>query len=195
MRNDETDRRLTPASEHPDGCSSSRPAGSRPRVYWARLETGVIGILVGGALALVFYTVVLRFFVPRHAPLFTEEVTVYAVMWGILLACGRISRRRDHVRSDLIIQLMSWRVQRWAEVAANLAGVGFAGFLAYFGGRVAYEAWFFGDLSPTLLRFPLWIYYAALPTAAVLIGIGHLLAAIDLARGTVDPSGHMQPAD
>ena len=195
MRNDERNRGLTSAPGHPNGCTYSRPLGSRLRLYWARLETAVIGILVGGALALVFYTVALRFFVPRHAPLYTEEVTVYAVMWGILLACGRVSRRSDHVRSDLIIQFMSVRVQRWAEVAANLAGVAFAGFLAYFGGRVAYEAWFFGDLSPTLLRFPLWIYYGALPTAAALIGVGHLLAAIDLARGTVGPSAHMHPAD
>ena len=195
MRNDGIDRELTPASEHPVGCSRVTRAVSRPRVYWASVETAVIGILVGGALALVFYTVLLRFFSPKHAPLFTEEVTVYAVMWGILLACGRISRRRDHVRSDLVVQFMSRRVQRWAEVAANLAGVGFAGFLAYFGGQVAYDAWSFGDLSPTLLRFPLWIYYAALPTAALLIGIGHLLAAIDLARGAADPSDHMQPAD
>lgn len=193
MRNDETDRGLTPASEHPAGCSTS--GASRLRLWWNRLETAVIGILVGGALALVFYTVVLRFFAPAYAPLYTEEVTVYAVMWGILLACGRISRRRDHVRSDLIIQLTPGRFQRWAEVLASLAGVGFAGFLAYFGWRVAYEAWFFGDLSPTLLRFPLWIYYAALPTAAVLIGIGHLLAAVDLVRGTASPSDHMQPAD
>lgn len=195
MRNDDTDRGLTPASEHPDGCSTSRPGISRPRALWASLETAVIGVLVGGALALVFYTVVLRFFAPGHAPLFTEEVTVYAVMWGILLACGRISRRRDHVSSDLIIQFMSHRLQRWAEVTANLAGIVFAGFLAWFGGRVAYDSWFFGDLSPTLLRFPLWIYYAALPTAAVLIGLGHLLAAIDLIRGKASPGDHMTPAD
>ena len=151
--------------------------------WWGRVETGLTGLLIGGALALVFYTVVTRYFAPTYAPHFTEELTVYAVMWGVLLACGRLTREREHVRADLVIQLMPSSWQRYFEILANLAGVGFAIFLAYYGGLVAYEAWDFGDLSATQLRFPLWIYYSALPVAALLIAIGHLRVAFALIRG------------
>lgn len=181
----------------PEGRADARPAPSPPARssgplarrssglwrWWARIETGLTGLLVGGALALVFYTVLLRYVAPAYAPHVTEELTVYIVMWAVLLACGRVTREREHVRADLVFQLMPRPWQRACDILANLAGVGFALFLAYYGGLVAYEAWDFGDLSATQLRFPLWIYYSALPVAALLIAIGHLRVAFALTRG------------
>ncbi|WGF87986.1 TRAP transporter small permease [Marinivivus vitaminiproducens] len=174
---------------------TSRAAASSGRwdrflAWWDAIETGVTGILIGGALALVTYTVVMRYVAPAYAPDFTEEVTVYAVMWSVLLAAGRVSLNREHVRADLVVGSFSARTQHMAAIAANLAGAVFSLFLVVYGGLVAYEAWDFGDLSPTNLRFPLWIYYACLPVAGVLIGVGHLLAAGRLMRrpGEGDPS-------
>lgn len=178
------DTRPAPSAPAP---SSGPPQGARgsPHAWrwWELLETGLTGLLIGGALALVFYTVLLRYVAPAHAPHITEELTVYIVMWAVLLACGRVTREREHVRADLVFQLMPRPWQRACDILANLAGVGFAFFLAYYGGLVAYEAWDFGDLSATQLRFPLWIYYSALPVAALLIAIGHLRVALALMRG------------
>lgn len=145
-----------------------------------RLESLVTGLLLGGAILLVVYTVAVRYFAPAHAPLFTNEVTVYMVIWGTLLASSGVTHSRQHVSADLFTHVMNPRLRHVLEIAANLAGVGFALFLVRFGGMVAYDAWDFGDLSPTSLRFPLWIYYAALPVAAVLIALAHLRVAVEL---------------
>jgi len=76
--------------------------------------------------------------------------------------------------------MMPSSARRWAAIAGNLAGAAFSLFLIIYGSQIAYEAWDFGDLSPTSLRFPLWIYYACLPIAGTLIGVAHLIVAFDL---------------
>ena len=145
-----------------------------------RIEAAVSGFLLGGGILLVVYTVFVRYVSAAHAPVYTDELTVYIVMWAVLVGCGGITHKRLHVRADLVLHVMSDRVRFICEVAANFAGFAFALFLGWYGFLVAYEAWDFGDLSPTNLRFPLWIYYAALPVAAFLMAVGHLRVAIAL---------------
>ncbi len=160
---------------------------------WGAVEALIAGGLVAGALILIMYTVLARWLAPEFAPYITEEVTVYMVMWGVLLAVGTVTRERQHIRADLVVQLMPVSAQRALDVLANLVGVAFALFLAWFGYRVAYEAWDFGDVSATTLRFPLWIYYSCLPVAAVAMALGHAVAAIAILTGA--PEGHTDPKD
>jgi len=121
---------------------------------WGQIEASISGLLLGGSILLVAYTVLVRYFSPANAPLYTDEITVYLVMWAVLIGCAGITRNRQHVRTDLLLHIMPPSMQFYCELAANLAGTGFALFLAWYGGLVAYEAWDFGDVSPTNLRFP-----------------------------------------
>ena len=179
----QTENRLT--SDSRSGLTLQREAGT----WWTQIQTTVIGLLLGGSLALVLYTIVLRLLAPAYAPDFTEELTVYAVMWSVLVACGQVTSNREHVCADLFVHMMPAWLQRWAAIAGNLAGAAFSLGLTAYGSQVAYEAWDFGDLSATSLRFPLWIYYACLPFASGLIAIAHVSVALEMIRGLV-PVGH-----
>ena len=64
-----------------------------------RLESLIVGVILGSALLLVVVTIVLRYLTPQYATQITDEVTVYMVMWAVLLACGA-SRRGEHVKAD-----------------------------------------------------------------------------------------------
>ncbi|RAI01739.1 hypothetical protein DLJ53_10040 [Acuticoccus sediminis] len=188
------------AERHGAAATASGGGGASPlarvarafATFWTGLEVWVTGTMVGGALALVLYTVVLRWLAPAYAPHVTEEVTVYIVMWAVLLAVGRVTRERRHIRADLVVGLMPTTVQRGLDVLANLVGAAFAVFLFRYGYAVAYEAWDFGDLSATTLRFPLWIYYASLPVSAALIAIGHVTAAIAILAGWDAPDDTLE---
>ncbi|WP_161632224.1 TRAP transporter small permease [Aliihoeflea sp. 2WW] len=158
---------------------SSAPRG-RFDLWRARVETIIIGGLMGAAMALVFYTVLMRYVSPANAPRFTDEIVVYGVMWAVMLAWGGVSRSRNHVRADLVLHVMPPRLRHLSEIAANVVGFAFALFLGWFGYLVAYEAWDFGDLSPTNIRFPLWVYYSALPIGALLMALGHARAAMEM---------------
>lgn len=172
-----------PTAEHTRGDRLAR----RIDLWRRRIEGWVTGALLGGGMLLVVYTVAMRYLAPAHAPLFTNEITVYMVIWATLLAAGGVTHSRSHVRADLVLHMMSPRQRHILDIVANLAGFAFALFLVRFGAMVAYDAWDFGDLSPTSLRFPLWIYYALLPVAGVLIAIGHLRVAVELMLDGPEP--------
>jgi TRAP-type C4-dicarboxylate transport system permease small subunit len=168
------------------GRSHSRHSGIPARIFhWIdRLESLIVGVILGSALLLVVVTIVLRYLAPQYAPQITDEVTVYMVMWAVLLACGGITSRGEHVKADLVVGTLSPRVQRICEIAGHVVGIGFCLVLAWFASQVTYEAWDFGDLSPTNLRFPMWIYYAALPLAAASMAVRHLIVLVRLLTGT-----------
>ncbi len=170
------------AAGHSDYGQSGIPA----RIFhWIdRLENLIVGVILGSALLLVVVTIVLRYLAPQYAPQITDEVTVYMVMWAVLLACGGITSRGEHVKADLVVGSLSPGVQRACDIAGHVVGIGFCLVLAWFASQVTYEAWDFGDLSPTNLRFPMWIYYAALPLAAVSMAIRHLIVLVRLLTGS-----------
>jgi len=58
------------------------------------------GLLFGGAILLVTYTVLVRYLSPGNAPLYTDEITVYMVIWAVLSGCAGVTRNRQHVRTD-----------------------------------------------------------------------------------------------
>lgn len=168
------------------GNSEFRHSGASSGLFnWIdRLESLIVGIILGSALLLVVVTIVLRYLTPQYAPQITDEVTVYMVMWAVLLACGGITSRGEHVKADLVVGSLSPGVQRACEIAGHVVGIGFCLVLAWFASQVTYEAWDFGDLSPTNLRFPMWIYYAALPLAALSMAVRHLIVLVRLLTGS-----------
>ena len=59
----------------------------------------------------------------------------------------------------------------------------FTAVLTVYGYRVALDAYEFGDLSTTTLRFPMWIYYACLPVGAGLMTLRYLVLVGLMATG------------
>jgi TRAP-type C4-dicarboxylate transport system permease small subunit len=152
---------------------------------WTKIEGIVVGILTAVALVIVAYTIFVRFLFPSLTPIWADEVTVYVVIWATFIACSGLTAENGHVRADLVTSLLGRRGRAACELVAHLCGLSFAVLLAYYGTLVAYEAWDFGDLSTTTLRFPMWIYYVALPVGAALIALRHGFALALAAAGIV----------
>lgn len=134
-----------------------------------RLDTVLVGGF--GALALVLATVnvVLRIFFPRSALEWGDEVQVYLVVWAVCLSFAAVTAADRHVKADLFVSMLSPAAKRFSVLLADVLGLLMSGALTWFGYLVAHDSWDFGDLSTTTLRFPLWIYYAALPVGAGLM--------------------------
>lgn len=145
-------------------------AADSPRSALARIEAVVVGGLALSALALTCYNVFVRHWMPWLTLEFVDEVQVYLVVWAIFLALGAVTLADRHVKADLLVGLLPARVQRALTVLSDVLGLAFAGLLLYYGTAIAYQAWDFGDVSTTTLRFPLWIYIAALPAGAAVMG-------------------------
>lgn len=178
---------MTQASELTHDAAVAGPPRSGVGHVLDLIEKCISGTLIGGALLLVAATVLMRLFAPALAPTFSEEVTVYMVVWAVLIAGGGVTRNRAHVRADLVMSFMPKPWQRVCDITANVLGFAFAAFLVWYGFQVAYEAYSYNDLSASHVRFPLWIYYAALPVAAVLMCLAHLSTVVGLVSRRLAP--------
>ena len=92
---------------------------------WDRAERFLIGVLGTLAMLVGLVQVVGRYVAPRYAISWAEEVIVYLIVWGIMLAASQLVRTDGHVRPDLVLRAAPARIQRWMEVINCIAALAF----------------------------------------------------------------------
>jgi C4-dicarboxylate transporter DctQ subunit len=148
--------------------------GDAARPLWLRIEDLLVGGLAVGALLLCAYNVVVRYFHPAWTLELVDEVQVYVIVWAVLLSLGAVTVADRHVKADLFVTFFPERLRRATDLFIDVLGLAFAGMLLWYGSLLAYQSWDYGDVSTTSLRFPLWIYFSALPAGALALCIGYV---------------------
>ena len=168
---------------------------------WDRAEQSLAGLLGLAALALALWQVVSRYFSPRHAISFGEEVVVYLMIWAIMIVSSQLVRTDSHVRPDLVLNVVPENAKRWLEVFNSLAAIVFCAAVNWYGWQVVATSWVIDERSASDLRFPMWIYYAALPTGGLLMLARYIIRLTGLVGTTawramipLHPGGHELPA-
>jgi C4-dicarboxylate transporter DctQ subunit len=168
---------------------------------WDRAEQTLAGLLGLAALVLALWQVVSRYFAPRHAISFAEEVIVYLMIWAIMIVSSQLVRSDGHVRPDLVLNVAPANVKRWLEVFNSCGAIVFCAAITWYGWQVVATAWMIDERSASDLRFPMWIYYAALPAGGLLMLARYVIRLAGLARTTAwramipqHPGGHELPA-
>lgn len=138
---------------------------------WDWVENTLAGLLGAGALLIGVVQVVGRYFVPEHAITWAEEVIVYLAIWAIFIVSSQLVRNDGHVRPDVVLRMVPPRGQRVMEVFNCLVALVFCAGLVWFGWEIVDTALLLDERSSTGLEFPMWIYYAALPTGGALMFI------------------------
>jgi C4-dicarboxylate transporter DctQ subunit len=136
---------------------------------WDRIELLLIGVLGAMAMLIGLVQVIGRYVAPHYAISWAEEVIVYLIVWGIMLAASQLVRTDGHVRPDLVLRVVSPRLQRWMEVANCVAAIVFCAGLAWYGWSIVETSWQLDERSSSDLQFPMWLYSAAVPTGALLM--------------------------
>jgi C4-dicarboxylate transporter DctQ subunit len=142
---------------------------------WDRVEQTIAGLLGLAALLLALWQVVSRYFSPQHAISFAEEAIVYLVIWAILIVSSQLVRTDSHVRPDLVLNFVGEGVKRWLEVFNSLTAVVFCAAVTWYGWEITSVAWLIDERSASDLRFPMWVYYASLPTGGALMSIRYVI--------------------
>ncbi len=144
-----------------------------PRSIWTRVEELLVGGLAFAALAVCSYNVFVRYFIPSLTLEAADEVQVYLVIWAVFLALGLVTAADRHVRADLFVAMFAPGFRRWVSIFGELLGLAFALLLVGYGTAITWQTWSYGDVSTTSLRFPLWIYTAALPVGTLLMSVAY----------------------
>ncbi|MGZ3360515.1 MAG: TRAP transporter small permease [Xanthobacteraceae bacterium] len=165
---------------------------------WNRAEQTLVGVFGLVALAFALWQIVSRYFFPRQSISYAEEVIVYLLIWAIMIVSSQLVRTDGHVRPDLVLNVVPAGVARWMEVLNCVAAIVFCGALVWYGRQVVDIALLIDERSASDLRFPMWIYYAALPVGGLLMLIRYVirLAGMVTGQGAMPasrPGGHELP--
>lgn len=141
---------------------------------WNRAERLLTGLLGLGALGIGTWAVIGRYVDQRIAFTNGEEVVVYLTVWAVFLAASQLVRTDGHVRPDIVLRLLPSRWQRWAEAFNCCVALLFCAGLAIYGLQIAVTSYALDERSETGLQFPMWAYYAALPTGFGLMALRYV---------------------
>ena len=158
---------------------------------WDRAEQTLVGVLGLAALGFALWQAVSRYFFPQGSISYAEEVIVYLLIWAIMIVSSQLVRTDSHVRPDLVLNVVPPGVGRWMEGFNCVAAIVFCGGLIWYGRQLVDIALLIDEHSSSDLRFPMWIYYAALPTGGLLMLIRYVIRLVGLVsksgRGAAPP--------
>jgi C4-dicarboxylate transporter, DctQ subunit len=167
---------------------------------WDRAEQTLVGVLGLTALGFALWQIVSRYMLPRESIGYAEEVVVYLVVWAIMIVSSQLVRTDSHVRPDIVLNFIPVAVAQWMEIFNCVVAVAFCGALVWCGWQVVEIASLIDEHSASDLRFPMRIYYAALPTGGLLMSLRYVIRLVGLvaaprARGMAlrRPGGHELP--
>ena len=140
------------------------------RRYWRRIETCAIGLLVVLALGTFLYGPLARSVAPALAVDWTEEVTIYLIVWATLLSGGTLTADRAHVSADILVHLLSARGRRRLQLAIDILMLAFCSLMLWLGVEGVLFAHMLDERSASTLQAPqAWVLYLALPVGMLLI--------------------------
>jgi C4-dicarboxylate transporter, DctQ subunit len=133
------------------------------------IENILMAGLAVATLVLVSYEAVVRYLFPRNLTDWGMEVTIYLTVWAIFIAGAPLVRESRHVRADILLIMLPGWAQRALEILALLVGLAFALALTWYGAQMVMRAYSLGENSESSIRFPLWVFYLALPVGTALM--------------------------
>jgi len=150
-------------------------AAIRPDTIWDTIERMLVGIL--GALAMIvgLVQVLGRYFFPRYAISWAEEVIVYLIVWAVMIVSSQLVRTDGHVRPDLVLRLVPPWGQRWLEAFNCVVALVFCAGMVWYGYQIVDTSLLLEETSSSDLQFPMWIYYSALPAGGLLMTVRYLI--------------------
>lgn len=142
---------------------------------WDRLEKAIVGVLGLAALAFALWQVLSRYFFPQRSIGYAEEIIVYLLIWATMIVSSQLVRTDSHVRPDIVRNIAPAAVLRWLEVFNCVAAIVFCAALTWYGFEIVATARLIDERSASDLRFPMWIYYAALVAGGGLMTIRYAM--------------------
>lgn len=137
---------------------------------WDKVELMIGGVFLTLAVLLVVAEIIGRnlFGVSMVG---ADEVASFAVIWSVFFTASIAVKRNVHVRIDIIFTVVPAPVARWLDAFGTSLSFLFAAYLMYSGAYLAYESWFFDEMTMTMLRLPLWVPQLIMPIGGFLLAV------------------------
>jgi TRAP-type C4-dicarboxylate transport system permease small subunit len=133
---------------------------------WTAAGTALlVRALTLAMLAVLGYQVFMRSVLSKP-PSWTEEVALLAFSWAVLLAVAYGVREGIHVRMDLLLDALPWRLRPWLERLILLSIVFVGAFLAWAGWHYTIAA---AGTTSAAIAYPMPLLYASAVVCGALV--------------------------
>jgi TRAP-type C4-dicarboxylate transport system permease small subunit len=95
-----------------------------------------------------------------------DDITAWLTAAAAFLALGHTFRHGELVRVGLLLEGLSTRWRRAAELGALSVTTLFVGYMLWAVSKFVYESWKFGEVAQGLIKIPIWI-----PQTAFVLGV------------------------
>ena len=107
----------------------------------------------------------------------------YCMAAASFLALAHTLKRGEHIRVMLLLERFDGKLRRPLEIWSHVAGAVFAGALAWFSVRLAWQSYEFHDVSQSNDATPLWIPEIAMAVGAIVLVIAVVDDLVRVLRG------------
>ena len=107
----------------------------------------------------------------------------YCMAAASFLALAHTLKRGEHIRVMLLLERFHGKLRRPLEIWSHAAGAVFAGALAWFSVRLAWQSYEFHDVSQSNDATPLWIPEIAMALGAIVLVIAVVDDLVRVLRG------------
>jgi len=136
--------------------------------WWDSTEKWIAGMLIAFALVLSFYSVVSRYIF--HWSLdWSDEISIYGVIWCIFFGVSSLIKTDEHVRVDLFIQRFSEKRRNILHFYHALLGLAFLLVVAWGGYLMVQKAHATLITSESHLKFPMYLPFLIMPLGGILL--------------------------
>ena len=159
---------------------------------WSRVETVIIGIFVLAALFTFLGGAALRVMAPALSVDWADEVALYFIIWGTLLAGSVLAAEGRHINTEIVVNLLPARGRRLVGIGVGAVTLGFCLVVTWYGWEAYEFSRMLDDRSGSSLRTPQsWALFLALPVGMGLLCLRIVLLALQ-GRG-ITQSAHDLP--
>ncbi|WP_404421938.1 TRAP transporter small permease [Thalassospira australica] len=149
--------------------------------YLFKLSAGLAAVFMVAIALLILASSIGRVFgIAVHD---ANELAGFSLAAGTFLALGPALRAGTHIRVLIVLSHLKGGLRRGIEAVTLLAAGFLGGYFAYWMAVLAEESFSYGDTSPGVLAFPLWIPQAAMAFGLVVFTVAILEALFDVACG------------
>lgn len=124
---------------------------------------------IANRVALLSFGLSLGWTIPDYA-----EIAGYFLAAATFFSAGYALSAGAHIRVGLGLLRMSPPQRLAAELIAAGAGAAMCAYFAYWSGVLVWESWRYGDRSPGLIGFPIWIPQTPIPIGLAILTVALL---------------------
>ena len=131
------------------------------------IERAIAAIAIGAIFVISLGNTVVRY-VTNQSFAFTEEYSIFLVVVMTFAGTATAFALHRNIAVTFIRDAMPRRLADVSDIVAALASLLMFGLIAFYGGRLAYEEWFYAETSAGLGN-PAWIYTIWMPLLAIVV--------------------------